>query len=357
MENHNYCLILAGGSGSRLWPISLVSHPKQFMDLMGKGKTMIQETFDRVSQFIPHDHIFISTNLDYLPLVYEQLPQVDDTHILEEPIRRGTLSSVAWGTVVIAKKDPKAQIMVTPCDHMIQDESVYQQDMHTAFQFISTHEGMLVTGVRPSRPETGYGYIQMDETNSLGKDIFRVMSFTEKPNADFAKMFIEEGNFLWNAGIFFYKVDVMLSNLYRLVPEYQVEIPRMMAEAETADPKLVPEFFSSLPNLNVDVSVLERCENTYVLSGHFGWADVGTWANLYNDAPADGQGNVLMNTKGYLYDCKDNLVRLPQGRIAVLKGLEGYVVAEEDGILMICPREDVAAMRKKHIYTEFSDKK
>lgn len=354
MPNNNYCLILAGGNGSRLWPVSRTTLPKQFLDILGTGRTMLQQTYDRVSRFIQPDHIYISTNVEYLSIVHEQLPQVSDVQILEEPVRRGTLASVAWGTVVIAKANPKANVFVTPADHLIQMDEYYREDILKGLDFAREQKGLLVTGIKPNRPETGYGYIQVDDRNEISPGIHTVKSFTEKPNAEFAEMFIQEGDFLWNSGLFSFNVEVMLSNLYSLVPEYQTEIPRMMAEAETATPLLVPEFFNSLPNRNVDVSILERSNQVYVQQGHFGWADMGTWASLYDDVPADSQGNVTLNTKAFFYDCHNNIVRLPQGRTAVIKGLEDYVIAEEGEILMICPRKDVAGMRKMHTDTKFS---
>ena len=353
MDN-NYCLILAGGNGSRLWPVSRTTRPKQFMDLLGTGRTMLQQTYDRIARFIDPSHIYLSTNVDYLPLVHEQLPEVDDAHILEEPVRRGTLAAVAWGTVVIAKKNLRANILVTPSDHIIVGEDDYRRDLLAGLDFVSRHEKLLVTGIKPSRPETGYGYIQIDDGHVEAPGIYTVKSFTEKPDATFAQMFIDEGDFLWNAGLDFFNVNVMLSNLYRLVPEYQVEIPRMMAEAESSVPTLVPEFFSSLPNLNIDISIMERSENVCVQEGHFGWADMGTWASLFVDAPSDAQGNVLLNTPAFLYDCQNNVIRLPSGRTAVVKGLQDYVIAEEGEILMICPRGDVTSMRRMHIDTKFS---
>ena len=182
MDTHNYCLILAGGNGSRLWPVSRSYKPKQFMDFFGSGRSLLQQTFDRVSRFMPLDHIFVSTNVDYLPLVYEQLPQLDDEHILEEPVRRGTLASVAWSTVVIAKRDTQACVFVTPADQIIIDESRFQQDMEDALRFAARKEGILVTGIAPTRPETGYGYIQVDDDREVASGIFPVKSFTEKPN-------------------------------------------------------------------------------------------------------------------------------------------------------------------------------
>ncbi|HBC28825.1 MAG TPA: mannose-1-phosphate guanylyltransferase [Prevotellaceae bacterium] len=354
MDNHNYCLILAGGCGSRLWPVSSAHRPKQFIDFFGTGRSLLQQTYDRLAEFMPQDHIYISTNVDYLPLVYEQLPQVDDEHILEEPLRRGTLASVAWSTVVVAKRDPQACLLVTPADQIVTGESLFRRDMADALAFAARKEGILVTGITPTRPETGYGYIQTEDSREIAPGIFPVKSFTEKPGADFARVFMQEGNFLWNTGLLTYHVEVMLSNLYSLVPEYQVEIPRMMAEAETASPRLVPEFFTSLPNLGVDLSILERSNQVYVQQGHFGWADIGTWTSLYDDAPSDPDGNVLLHTPAYLYECHNNVIRLSGGRTAVVKGLRDYVVAEEEGILMICPRNDVAAMRRMHNDTSFS---
>ena len=357
MADNKYCLILAGGNGSRLWPISRTTKPKQFLDLFGTGRTLLQQTYDRVVQFIDPSHIYVSTNVDYLPLVYEQLPEVDDMHILEEPLRRGTLAAVAWGSVFIAKQDPQSVLFVTPSDQIILREEQYKQDVLAGFQFVGENEGLLVMGITPSRPETGYGYIQIDDEKSLSNDIFPVKSFTEKPDAEFANIFMQEGNFLWNTGLLCFNTRSMLDNLFMLVPEYRVEIPRMMAEAESNNPKLLPEFFSVLPNYNMDVSILERTSQVYVQRGHFGWADIGTWASIGKDVPSDADGNVMLDTDAYLYECSDNVIRLPKGHTAVVKGLHDYVIAEEGDFLMICPRQDIAAMRRMHTDTKFGDPK
>ncbi|MBR1499793.1 MAG: mannose-1-phosphate guanylyltransferase [Bacteroidaceae bacterium] len=355
MTDNRYCLILAGGNGSRLWPISRTTKPKQFLDLFGTGRTLLQQTYDRVAQFFDPSHIYVSTNVAYLPLIYEQLPEVDDLHILEEPLRRGTLAAVAWGSVFIAKQDPQATLFVTPSDQLILREELYRQDVLAGLQFASENDGLLVMGITPSRPETGYGYIQTDDDKPLSNDIFPVKSFTEKPDAHFADIFLQEGNFLWNTGLLCFSTRVMLDNLFMLVPEYRLEIPRMMREAENADPKHVPESFNVLPNYNMDVSILERSEHVYVQRCHFGWADIGTWASISKDVPADADENVLMGTEAYLYECSGNIIRLPEGRKAVIKGLNNYVVAEEGEILMICPREDVTAMRRMHTDTKFGN--
>ena len=357
MADNKYCLILAGGNGSRLWPISRTVKPKQFLDLFGTGRTLLQQTYDRVAKFIDPEHIYVSTNVAYLPLVYEQLPEVDDMHILEEPLRRGTLAAVAWGSVFIAKQDMQSTLFVTPSDQIILNEEQYRKDVLDGLKFASENDGLLVMGITPSRPETGYGYIQMNDDKPLSGDIFPVKSFTEKPDAEFANIFLQEGTFLWNTGLLCFGTRVMLDNLFMLVPEYRMEIPKMMAEAESDDPKLVPESFNKLPHYNMDVSILERSEHVYVQRGHFGWADIGTWASIGKDVPGDNEGNVLLNTNAYLYECSGNIIRLPDGHTAVVKGLKDYVVAEEGEFLMICPRQDIAAMRRMHTDTKFGEPK
>ncbi|MDE5560825.1 MAG: NTP transferase domain-containing protein [Bacteroidaceae bacterium] len=352
MNSKNYCLILAGGIGQRLWPVSRSSKPKQFLDFFGTGHTLLRQTYDRVTRFIEPDNIYVSTNLQYLPLVYEQLPEVDDMHILEEPLRRGTMASVAWGMAMITKRDARARVLVTPSDHLILSEEDYAADMLEGLDFVDGQGEMLVMGVRASRPETGYGYIQKgDETGRKG--VSRVKTFSEKPAREFAEMFARDGDFLWNTGLHVFRADVFLDTVCRLVPEYQMAIPRMMADAESDDPRLVPEVFQNLPNLGLAVGLLERADNVCVKECDFGWADLGTWTSIHDDLPSDENGNVMLDTKVYLYDCTDNVIRLPDGRMAVIKGLHDYVVAEEGEILMICPREDVATMRRMHTDTKF----
>lgn len=352
MSSRNYCLILAGGTGQRLWPVSRSTRPKQFLDFFGTGRTLLQQAYDRVSKFIEHDNIYISTNVQYLPLVYEQLPGVDDMHILEEPLRRGTLASVVWGMAMITKRDPQARVLITPSDQLILQEDLYQGDMLEGLDFVGEKGCLMVMGVKASRPETGYGYIQKDD-EACENAICKVKAFSEKPSRDFAEMFVGDGGFLWNTSLQVFRADVFLDTVCRIVPEYQLGIPRLMADAESDDARLVPEVFQMLPNLSLAVGILERADNVYVKECSFGWADLGTWTSIHDDCPADADGNVIMDSRAYLYDCKDNVVRIPKGRTAVVKGLRDYVIAEEGDILMICPREEVSAMRRMHTDTKF----
>ncbi len=345
MENteHRYCLILAGGVGSRLWPVSRKEHPKQFIDLFGTGRTLLQQTYDRYARMLDPSHIFVSTHVDYLSLVHEQLPNVDDLHILEEPVQRGTLAAVAWGTVFISRIDPLATIVVSPADHMIMGEDDFRDDVLHGMKFAHEHNAITVMGVRASRPETEYGYIQIGDQSETDDDIYRVKSFTEKPTLDFAKLFVQDGGFLWNVGIFAFDASVMLQNIYQLVPDYEQAIPQMMIDAESNDAQLLPDFFSVLPNLSIDLSVLERSGNVFVHQCQFGWADLGAWGTL--SVNADNSGNILLNTDGILHNCHNNVICLPDGRMAFIEGLDDFVIAEENDVLIICPKNRQAVRR------------
>ncbi len=334
--DHNYCLILAGGVGSRLWPVSRVSKPKQFLDLFGVGRTLLQQTYDRFARFIAPDHIYVSTNVDYLPLVYEQLPEVNDAHILEEPLRRGTLAAVAWGTAVICNADPEARVISSPADQLIMGENEFQEDVLHALDYSGREHCVVSLGVHPTRPETEYGYIQLGDDVIEG-DFYHVKSFTEKPELPFAEMFLNDGGFLWNTGLFTFSVGTMLDALSNLVPEYQLELPKIMADAGISDPKFLPEVFRVLPNLSFDLGVLERTKGALVHECHFTWADLGTWATLR--IGADHNENVLMGTKALMHNCQGNVVRLSDGRFAIIEGLTDYVVAEEGDVLLICPKK------------------
>ena len=356
-----FCLILAGGVGSRLWPVSREKCPKQYLDLIGTGRTLIQQTYDRFSTFIRPENIYVSTQESYLPLLHEQLPQLPRHQILSEPVRRGTLAPVAWATSAIANLCPEACIVVTPADQEIYDNQVFQEDVLHAMDIASSNEGVITLGVQPTRPETGYGYVQMGEPAKRAADIFKVKTFTEKPSVDFARMFCESGEFLWNTGLFVFGAQYMLSNILKHVPEYRDDFPELANLGATATTDETPRFYTSLPNLSLEYALLEHTEHRYVQHCNFGWADVGTWQCLSTDAvhaprvntpvppidvKTDGRQNVTLHSEALFDDASDNLVRLSDGHIAVISGLEGYVVAEQDGVLMICPKDDAAAMRR-----------
>lgn len=343
--DQNYCLILAGGIGSRLWPMSTESMPKQFLDVLGTGRTLLQQTYDRFLRFIKPDHIYISTNKEYLSIVQEQLPNVSRDQIIAEPVRRGTLASVALGMLIVAaKRDAQGNVVCTPADHWITDEGTFQDDIRKGLDFVGQEKVLLTMGLRPTRPKTSYGYIQMGDEVKPG--FSRVKSFTEKPAREYAEMFLQSGEFLWNVGIFMCNVQVMLQQLIKQVPAYEVELPRMMRELAQSAERKVPDFFTALPKLNVDYGVLDGNDKAYVQVAHFGWADIGTWSALLNDAPIDDRDNLVLGGTAQLYESEGNIIRLPNGQKAFVAGLKDFVVAEENGILMICPKEDAAMMRR-----------
>lgn len=341
----NYCVILAGGIGSRLWPVSTKKHPKQFLDWFGTGRTLLQQTYDRFARIIETDHIFIVTNEQYADLVAEQLPEVNHDRILKEPIRRNTLPSVAWATTCIAQLCPDARVIVSPADQLILKEDHFGEDVLRGLDFVGHHCCLLTMGVRPTRPETGYGYIQAH--GHMEEHVFaRVKSFTEKPAIDFARVFMESGEFYWNTGLYLYHVKSMIEAIHDLVPDYRDSLTEGTEETGEGAFYQVPAHFRTLPNLSLDYSILEKSENVYVQVCDFGWSDLGSWNSLHHDTDGDTQNNVLLSTEALLYDSESNVVCLPPGRLAVIKGLKGFVVAECDNVLMICPKDDSAALRR-----------
>ncbi len=347
-----YCLILAGGLGSRLWPYSQESKPKQFLDIFGTGRTLLQQTYDRFAAFIKPENIFISTCEQYLDLVKEQLPQVPRAQIIAEPLRRGTLASVAIGSLIIAaRRNVQASIICTPADQWITDTQAFCQDIQQGLSFVSANDMILTMGLTPTTPNTDYGYIQMGDT--LQDGFYQVKSFTEKPSTEYAEMFVQTGEFLWNVGIFLFNVQTILRTVSKKVPEYQIELPRMMAELTHAPSDAARELFTMLPNLNVDMGVLEGNNEVAVQKVHFGWADLGSWDALHlnkdtndYDRFTDEHENLVLDTEAILYQSEGNIVRLPQGHLALISGLKNYVVVEENGILMICPKDDKSMMRR-----------
>jgi mannose-1-phosphate guanylyltransferase len=357
----NFCLILAGGVGSRLWPTSHETRPKQYMDFCGKGRTLIQETYDRFRAFLPANHIYVSTQESYLPLLHEQLPELPRNQVLAEPVRRGTLAPVTWATSAIAGICPDARIVVSPADQDIFDEKVFADDVLMSMDFVGRHEGVVTLGVPPTRPETGYGYVQAGEPEDADGMVFHVKTFTEKPNEEFATMFMESGEFLWNTGLFVFAADYMLQNIIKHVPEYRDEFPELANVGSTATTDVAPRLYAALPNLSLEYALLEQTAHRYVRRCRFGWADLGTWQGIGSDAlhapttsaslsptavETDDRGNVAVHSRALFDNAYGNIVRLPSGHIAAISGLDNFVITEEDGVLMICPKDDAAAMRR-----------
>ena len=349
-DKKNFCIILAGGRGRRLWPVSREQYPKQFVDLFGTGRTQLQATFDRFARLLPKENIFVCTCKEYLHLVNEQLPEVSELNTIAEPIHRNTAPSVAWATMRILKRNTDANIIIAPSDQLILDETAFAHSMDVGVGYVSENNVLLAMGVKPTRPEPGYGYIQLGDL-SCKPDVYQVKSFTEKPEREFAQMFMDSGEFYWNTGIF-------ISSVYHLLDTFEHVFPSVLRDLRYNNPdytdeeeiKFVEENYPRYPNLSLDYAILEQSNNNvFVMKCDFGWADLGTWHAIYEVMHKVDDDNVVLDSEVILEDCKNNIIRLPKGKLGVFNGLEGYIVAEEDGVLLICKKSDNSSMVKKYV--------
>ena len=348
-DKKNYCVILAGGRGRRLWPVSRENYPKQFVDLFGTGRTQLQATFDRFAKLLPKENIYICTCKEYFQLVTEQLPETPEANIIVEPIHRNTAPSVAWAAMRILRQNSEANIIVSPSDQLILDESAFAHSMDVGIGYVSENDVLLAMGVKPTRPEPGYGYIQLGDL-SCKPEVYKVKSFTEKPERDFAKMFMESGEFYWNTGIFISNARHLLNTFERVFPPVlrtlRYDRPDFTSMEEMA---YVAENYPRYPNLSLDYAILEQTRDVYVMKCNFGWADLGTWHAIYEVMSKVKDDNVVMDSEVMLEDCHNNIIRLPKGKLGVFNGLEGYIVAEEGDVLMICKKSDNSSMVKKYV--------
>ena len=344
----NYCLILAGGRGQRLWPCSRERCPKQFIDFFGIGRTQVQQTWDRMTKVIAPDHVYISTTAQYLDLLREQLPQVAQDHILVEPIPRNTAPSMAWANHRISEIDDDAVMIVVPSDQLILNEDAFQKDVADAMAFAATHDKFLAMGVKPTRPEPGYGYIQTD--GHVEGSICQVRSFTEKPDREFAKVFMQSGEFLWNTGIYVSNTKNTRTMFSKFLPPVLRNLDKQHAHAAyEQEVAYMNEFFPSYPNLSVESEVLDKLDNVCVMKCDFGWADLGTWHGIYEALPKNNDDNVVVDSEVFMENSHHNVIKLPKDRIGVINGLDGFIVAEKDNVLFICKKEDSSALVRKYV--------
>lgn len=323
---------MAGGIGSRFWPYSRKDKPKQFLDFFGTGHTLLQQTFDRYSKIVPKENIFIATNIQYEELVKEQLPELNKEQILLEPTRRNTAPCIAWASIYIKQLNPNANIIVAPADHLILKEAEFIEAITKGLEFVAQSPQLLTLGIKPSRPETGYGYIQIAEE----KDgiFYKVKTFIEKPQLEFAQVFVESNEFYWNSGIFLWNVNTILK-------AFETHIPEICETFKSYENDL-----EALPNISIDYAIMEKAENVYVQLCNFGWADLGTWGALHEASPKDQHKNVIMKGHTILYECKDNIIAIPKGKLAVLQGLEDYLIADTDNVLLVCRKDDENSIRR-----------
>lgn len=347
-RNMDYCIILAGGKGRRLWPSSRDSYPKQFIDFFGIGRSQLQITFDRFAKILPKENILVTTNKEYADMVRLQLPDLREDNLISEPISRNTAPSVAWAVTIIAAREPDAVVVVTPSDQFVLDDDAFSKNVHEGLTHVSNHKAILSMGVSPSRPEPGYGYIQMGEPSSV-ENVYKVMSFTEKPERDFANMFMQSGEFLWNTGLFLANVSYMRHCFTQVFPEISNAISAMPGGMSLDNTlKFCQQSYGSFPNLSIDYAVLEHCQEVFVMKCDFGWADLGTWHSIYECLSHSDDDNVVIDSTVMMENCRDNVIKLPKGKLAVLNGLEGFIVAEKDNVLLICKKEDTSGQIRKY---------
>lgn len=341
MKN-NYVVIMAGGIGSRFWPYSRNSQPKQFLDILGTGRTLLQMTYERFLSVVDKENIFVVTNNDYADLVKEQLPEMTDHQILKEPLRRNTAPCIAYASYKIAKKNPDAIITVAPSDHIIFNEDRFHEVLNTAISAASEQDKLITIGLKPNRPETGYGYIQFLESD---EKVNRVKTFTEKPERELAQKFLESGDFVWNSGIFVWGVQAIIHAFEECLPE----IAEAFADIEKAlytdrEPRAVNDAYSQCGNISIDYGVMEKAHNVYVVLGEFGWSDLGSWNSLHELSEKNGDNNVIQGN-AIVYDTKNSLIHGPKDKLIIAQGLEGYLVAECGNVILICKKDEEAKFR------------
>lgn len=346
-KQQDYCIILAGGVGRRLWPCSRKALPKQFLDFFGVGRTLLQQTYDRFARFVPAENILVSTFTDYEALVRQQLPGLPAENILAEPVQLSTAPAVSWASQHIALRDPQANVIVAPSDHHIVNEDRFVEQLRQGLDFVAKHRDFLAIGVKPTVPNTAYGYIQTGAEHS-DAGLFRIKSFTEKPASDYARMFVESGEFFWNTGLFLWNVATMTEQLKVLAPQISKFISdRNDVLSATEEVDILNTYYPASLHRSIDLVILDSCTNTYVQECDFGWADVGSWPEMYKAADKDADGNAVLGASRVMFSgCRGNLVRLPDGMGAVLKGLEGYLVAQSGNMLVVCPNDDPALVRR-----------
>lgn len=349
MNSNYFVVIMAGGVGTRFWPMSTTVRPKQFIDVMGTGKTLIQQTFERFKDFCPVENIFVVTGEVYRDLVLEQLPEMRPDRVLCEPHRKNTAPCIAYASYKIKSINPDAVMVVAPADHVVLKQDVFCQVVEQAAQAASRNNCLITLGIRPSYPNTGYGYIQYDadETCPGDNQVLKVKLFTEKPELEMAKAFIESGDFLWNAGLFVWSVGSILEAFKRFLPDIDELFTSVEDKFNTAEEKSAIEgIYVVCRGISIDYGVMEKAHNVYVIASDFGWSDVGTWGSLYEMQKKDENANSIVGRNVFTYDTKGCIVNVPSDKVVVLQGLEDYIVVEKNNCLLVCRRDQEQMIRQ-----------
>jgi mannose-1-phosphate guanylyltransferase len=339
MDKHHYAAIMAGGIGSRFWPMSRTNYPKQFLDILGSGKTLIQQTFERYCKVVAKENIFVITSQEYVSLVKKQLPEIADENILGEPSRKNTAPCIAYISFKLITKDPKACLIAAPSDNLVLETDEFVKTNHQALDFVNHLNAFVTLGVTPTYPNTGYGYIQHD-TREAAPGIFKVKTFTEKPNLELAKTFIASEDFLWNAGIFFWKVKNILTAFEKYLPEmYEVFAAEKDKFNTDEEASVINEIYPQCSTISIDFGIMEKADNVYVIPASFGWSDLGTWNSAWENMEKDSLGNAVAGKKVILIDAEKSMVHVPDAKLVVLQGLENFIVVDTKDVLLICKKE------------------
>ena len=340
MNKNHYVAIMAGGIGSRFWPMSRTDYPKQFLDILNTGRTLIQATFDRFAKFTAADHIYIVTTAQYKTIVQQQLPELNPDNILCEPSRKNTAACIAYISYKLLQLDPNANLICAPADHLITEPEAFKKTCQDALHFTSHIKALVTLGVKPHHPNTGYGYIQHDSL-SVSENVFKVKTFTEKPDLDLAKTFIASGDFLWNAGIFVWQVKNIVKAFENLLPEMHEVFDAEKDHFNTAkESEALEKIYPQCINISIDYGIMEKADNVYVIPSDFGWSDLGTWKSTYDTIEKDYLGNAVSGENVVIIDATKNMVHAPKSKLLVLQGLDDFIVVDTDDVLLICKKEN-----------------
>lgn len=339
MNKHHYVAIMAGGIGSRFWPMSRSNFPKQFLDILNTGQTLIQQTFTRYKNVVPAENIFIVTSREYVQVVKKQLPELPEENILAEPSRKNTATCIAYIAFKLFQKDPQAVMMAAPADNLIPDYEQFAKTSFNALEFVSSVNALVTLGIQPSSPNTGYGYIQHDGMEAA-RGVYKVKTFIEKPNLEMAKTFISSGDFLWNAGIFIWKVKNVLTAFEKFLPEiYEVFVAEKDKFNTPEEASALERIYPQCTSISIDFGIMEKADNVYVIPASFSWTDLGTWKSAWENMKKDASQNAIAGDHVMIIDTHGSMVHVPDNKLVLLQGLEDYIVVDTKDVLLICKKD------------------
>ena len=354
-----FCVIMAGGIGSRFWPLSRTMYPKQFLDILGTGKSLLRQTFERFLPVCPIENFYVVTSIEYVSTVLEQIPELLSSNVLAEPFRRNTAPCIAFANAYIRKRDSNANIIVTPADHLITNDLQFIDAIKQSLSFVNENDALLTLGIKPTRPETGYGYIQSGKDVDGMNGVFKkVKTFTEKPSLEIAKVFLESGEFYWNSGIFIWSIQSIDKAFEKSLPVIHNLFKNICTVLNTPDEEnSVYNIYADCNNISIDYGIMERASNVYMHAVNFGWSDLGTWSSLYDNLKKDNNNNSSISGKTLLYETRGSIINIPPEKVAIIQGLDDYIIADSKDALLICSKKNEQFIKQftKDVSDKFGD--